>query len=267
MSVKLVTFLLLQAAAAFLAGVRSIPQPVNQLLGRQPRINGRIVGGHSINITQAPYQVSLANIHCGGSIISNQWILTAAHCIFGAQPNQIQVRLGSSENVGLNGQLLGIKKIVSHEKYNQTTYDYDFSLLELQEPIEFDETKQAVKLPKQGQEFKDGEMCYASGWGKTDNPLNFSGQLQQVQVPLIKQQECERLLYSLKVTDSMICAGYPQGGKNVCSGDSGGPLVSSDGLLVGVVSWTLIPCNMPNSAGVYGRVSTVREWIREHSGI
>lgn len=64
------------------------------------------------------------------------------------------------KNVGLNGQLLGNKKIVSHEKYSQTTmYEYDFSLLEPQEPIQFDETKKAVKLPKQNQEFKNGEMC------------------------------------------------------------------------------------------------------------
>nr|ACT21116.1 female reproductive tract protease GLEANR_897 [Drosophila mojavensis] len=269
MSVKLVTFLLLQTAVAVLAGVRSF----NELFRQPPRIDGRIVGGQPINITDAPYQISLqlvlplSLIHdCGGSLISKEWILTAAHCTYGRKTNQLRVRLGSSESKR-NGQLLDIKKIVNHKKYNYVTTDYDFSLLQLQEPIEFDATKQAVKLPKQGQEFKDGEMCYVSGWGKTLNPEESDEWLRQVKVPLVNQEECRKqnLLINI-VTDSMICAGYMQGGKDACQGDSGGPLVNGNGVLVGVVSWGK-GCALPNHPGVYGRVSYVREWIRKHSGV
>lgn len=88
LSAKFVIVLLLQAAVAVLAGCL-IPQPVkrqrslpNELLRLQPRLDGRIVGGYRINITDAPHQISLQTTDhiCGGSLISNEWILTAAHC-------------------------------------------------------------------------------------------------------------------------------------------------------------------------------------------
>ncbi|XP_017966795.2 trypsin-1-like [Drosophila navojoa] len=163
--------------------------------------------------------------------------------------------------------LLKIKKKVEHEKHNRINLDYDFTLLQLQEPIEFDETKQPVKLPKQGQEFEDGEMCYVSGWGDTRNTEESDEFLRQVQVPLVNQEECNKKYNRYNgVTDSMICAGYPEGGKDSCKGDSGGPLVNGDGVLVGVVSWGH-GCGVSNYPGVYGRVSHVREWIREHTGV
>ncbi|TDG43825.1 hypothetical protein AWZ03_009736 [Drosophila navojoa] len=280
MSVKLVTCFLLQTAAAVLAGVLSIPQPIqfqgsliNEFSRQPPRLDDRIVGGHPINITDAPYQISLQfkleglfKHNCGGSLISKEWILTAAHCTFGKQANQLRVRLGTSEK-SRNGQVLRIKKIVNHEKYKDKIYDYDFSLLQLEEPIEFDETKQPVQLPKQGQEFKDGEMCYVSGWGETRNSTESNEWLRQVKVPLVNQEECKKKYSRYNgVTDSMICAGYSEGSKNACQADSGGPLVNGDGVLVGVVSWGSL-CALPNYPTVYGRVSHVREWIREHSGV
>ncbi|EDW12624.1 trypsin-1 [Drosophila mojavensis] len=275
MSTKLVIVILLQAAVAVLAGVCLIPEPVkrqrslvNELFRRQPRLDGRIVGGHRINITDAPHQISLQTSDhiCGGSLISKEWIITAAHCTFGKQANQLRVRLGTSE-CSRNGQLLNIKKIVQHEKFNYSNINNDFSLLQLQEPIEFDETKQAVKLPTQDQEFKDGDACYVSGWGSTQNPLESRDWLRQVKVPLVNQEDCNKK-YSRYggVTDSMICAGYMQGGKDACQGDSGGPMVNGDGVLVGVVSWGF-GCAMPNFPGVYSRVTHVREWIKEHSGV
>ncbi|EDW12627.1 trypsin-7 [Drosophila mojavensis] len=280
MSAKLVTFLLLQTAVVVLAGVRTIQQPVyrqpsliNELFRQPQRIDGRIVGGKPINITDVPYQISLQVSFliflkhiCGGSLISKDWILTAAHCTHGKKANQLRVRLGTSETKR-NGQLLRIKKIVNHEKFNHLNYDYDISLLQLQEPIEFDETKQAVKLPKQGQEFKDGEMCYVSGWGDTLNSNESDEWLRRVPLPLVNQEQCRKqnLLINI-VTDNMICAGYSEGGKGACHGDSGGPMVNGDGMLVGVVSWGN-PCAKPNYPSVFARVSYVREWIREHSGV
>lgn len=176
------------------------------------------------------------------------------------------MRLGTSE-YSRNGQLLRIQNIVQHEKFNYSSVDYDFALLQLQDPIEFDKTKKAVQLPAEDAVFNDGDMCYVSGWGTTQNVLEPRGWLRQVQVPLVNQQECSgRYSKYGGVTDRMICAGYMNGRKDACQGDSGGPMVNADGVLVGVVSWGY-GCAVPNYPGVYARVSQVREWIKNHSGV
>lgn len=178
----------------------------------------------------------------------------------------MKVRLGSSES-SRNGQLLRLAKIVQHEKFNFTNVDYDFSLLQLQHPIEFDETRKAIKLPEAEQMFVDGDPCFVSGWGNTQNLLESREWLRRVQVPLVNQNICsEKYKQYGGVTERMICAGYMEGGKDACQGDSGGPMVNGDGVLVGVVSWGY-GCAKPNYPGVYSRVAQAREWIKEHSGV
>ncbi|ALC38837.1 CG31954 [Drosophila busckii] len=253
-----------------------IPEPVKRtrslfdgMWSKQPRLDGRIVGGQRINITDAPHQISLqTSSHiCGGSLISEKWILTAAHCTYGKTADRMRVRLGSSETSRL-GQLLRVSKIVQHENFNYTNVDYDFSLLQLQKPIEFDATKRAVKLPTSGETFEDGEPCFVSGWGNTQSLLESRDWLRQVQVPLVNQQLCgEKYKQYGGVTERMICAGYlEEGGKDACQGDSGGPMVNEAGVLVGVVSWGY-GCAKPQYPGVYARVAQARDWIKQHTDI
>ncbi|TDG43822.1 hypothetical protein AWZ03_009733, partial [Drosophila navojoa] len=91
--------------------------------------------------------------------------------------------------------------------------------------------------------------------------------LRRVEVPLVNQEECQASYRLINiVTESMICAGYSEGGKGSCKGDSGGPMVNGNGVLVGVVSWGK-PCALPNYPSVFARVSYVREWIRKHTGV
>ncbi|XP_030383359.1 trypsin-1 [Scaptodrosophila lebanonensis] len=267
--------LLLQSILLVFGGVCLIPSPIRQerslfseLLKPQPRLDGRIVGGHRINITDAPHQVSLqTSSHiCGGSIIDKQWILTAAHCTYGKTADRLRIRLGSSE-ASHHGELLRVKKIVQHEKFNYTNVDYDFSLLELEHEIEFDATKKAIMLPNDSQMFLDGEVCFVSGWGNTQTILESRDWLRQVEVPLVNQQLCsEKYKQYGGVTERMICAGFLEGGKDACQGDSGGPMVNEAGVLVGVVSWGY-GCAKPDFPGVYARVTYARDWIKEHSGV
>jgi len=162
---------------------------------------------------------------------------------------------------------LRLSKIVQHEKFNFTNVDYDFSLLQLQHPIEFDGTKKAIKLPEAEQMFVDGDPCYVTGWGNTQSLLESREWLRRVQVPLVNQSVCsEKYKQYGGVTERMICAGYMEGGKDACQGDSGGPMVNEEGVLVGVVSWGY-GCAKPNYPGVYSRVAHAREWIKEHSGV
>ncbi|XP_075150086.1 trypsin-1-like [Haematobia irritans] len=234
----------------------------------KPLPDGRIVGGVKINITDAPHQVSLQTRGhiCGGSIISNQWILTAAHCTYGRSADELKVRLGSSvPNKG--GELIDVEKIVQHEKFNISNVDYDYSLLKLNRTFELDETKQPVQLPESMANITDGTDCYVSGWGNTQNIFESREWLRQADVPIFNQEKCS-MRYSIfgGITDRMLCAGHARGGKDACQGDSGGPLVTESRLLVGVVSWGF-GCARPHYPGIYSRVAYVRDWIQEHSGV
>ncbi|XP_061400074.1 trypsin-1-like [Musca vetustissima] len=233
-----------------------------------PRLDGRIVGGHKVNITDAPHQVSLqtSSHFCGGSIISKQWILTAAHCTEGRTAERLKVRIGSSE-YSKGGELIQVAEIVQHKKFNYSNVDYDYSLLKLSREIEFDDTKQAVKLPETKDMEMDGTMCFVTGWGNTQNATESRDWLRLAEVPIFNQEQCSDKYRKFGgVTERMICAGYIEGGKDACQGDSGGPLVTEDGVLVGVVSWGY-GCARPDFPGIYSRVSYVRDWIRTNSGV
>ncbi|XP_075152609.1 trypsin-1-like [Haematobia irritans] len=233
-----------------------------------PRLDGRIVGGYKINITDAPHQISLQTTGhiCGGSIISNQWILTAAHCTNGKTADRLRIRLGTSQ-AAKGGELIEVAEIVQHELFNNSNIDYDYSLLKLVHEIEFDDTKQPAKLPELKEEVKDGTQCFVTGWGNTQNILESREWLRQTEVPIFNQEECsDKYKKYGGVTERMICAGYPEGGKDACQGDSGGPLVTESGMLVGVVSWGY-GCARPNYPGIYSRISYVRDWIKTKTGV
>lgn len=249
------------------------------VLPPKPQLDGRIVGGYAINITQAPWQVSLQRYgshFCGGSIISEKWIVTAAHCtnIRSNDENSISVRAGSSQE-SKGGNLHSVKRIVQNSRFQGSNNDYDFSLLELVEPLKFDETKQPIKLHDFDEIFADDSTCLVSGWGSTQNSSESRLQLRAAEVPIVNFQRCAKAYEPFighGITPRMICAGFEkQGGKDACKGDSGGPLAAIskvDGTprLVGIVSWGY-GCAKPNYPGVYSRVLAARDWIFTQTGI
>lgn len=127
-----------------------------------------IVGGHPTTIEEHPWQISLqffSSHRCGGSIIGDKWVLTAAHCTGNLPAKSLAVRIGSSESAS-GGTLIKLKKYITHPKYDASRFDYDFSLLELDEPVEFGRKVKAVALPEDDLKIPDGAMVEVSGWGK-----------------------------------------------------------------------------------------------------
>ncbi|KFB42846.1 trypsin [Anopheles sinensis] len=228
----------------------------------------RIVGGFEIDVAETPYQVSLRffeNHGCGGSILNSKWVLTAAHCTFQVPLSALSVRYGSSLHA-FGGTVVPVKRVVEHPGYNPTTIDYDFSLLELESEVTFSEVVRPVALPEQDEPVEDGTLTTVSGWGNTQSDSESNEVLRAANVPTVNQQECvDAYAIHEGVTDRMLCAGYKQGGKDACQGDSGGPLVA-EGKLVGVVSWGY-GCAKAGYPGVYSRVASVRDWVRENSGV
>jgi len=223
--------------------------------------HSKIVGGQPAHPNQFPWLAGLAytwnyGVWCGASLFSSSWVITAAHCVDGDVPGDMGVRLGMWNQSGPYYQAY-VSDIVMHPSYDSDTLDNDIALLRLTEPVEFDYDIQPICLPHQGADFT-GDTAQVTGWGTLS-----SGGYQPwvnyfVGVPIRTQAECTDSYGSEFIQSSMICAGYPEGGKDSCQGDSGGPLTVYDDdnhhVLVGVVSWGY-GCASPDYYGVYTKVS------------
>ncbi|KAG8504984.1 Chymotrypsinogen 2, partial [Galemys pyrenaicus] len=224
--------------AIFGCGVPAIP-PV--LSGIQ-----RIVNGKDARPGSWPWQVSLQDstgFHfCGGSLVNENWVVTAAHCEVSTSHLVVAGvfdRSSKNENV----QVLRIAQVFSHPWFNRHTMNNDIALLKLATPAHFSEIVSPVCLPSAEDDFPAGSLCVTTGWGRTNFHMYQSpNKLQQATLPLLSNAECRNYWDNL-VNDLIVCAGAS--GASSCMGDSGGPLVCrKDGAwnLVGVVSWGSSTC-------------------------
>ena len=239
----------------------------------------RIVGGEKVP-SMIPWQVSLMfeyfgkkYHYCGGIILDEKTILTAAHC---------QVRIGElvlAGQVHLAGKTIEVDSVVKnpYKPYNDTTMENDVLILKLKEPLEFSDKIQPACLPKKrffpptmkmdenGLLTKNGTICYASGWGTKQFGGSSPMTLQYAGIPLLSKRIC-KILYSniTAITHNMICAGAIGGGIDSCQGDSGGPLVciyQDKPIITGVVSFG-VGCGVAWYPGVYARVTSYLRWIK-----
>uniref|UniRef100_A0A3Q1J8F0 Peptidase S1 domain-containing protein n=1 Tax=Anabas testudineus TaxID=64144 RepID=A0A3Q1J8F0_ANATE len=233
-------------------------------------LNTRIVGGEDAPPGHWPWQVSLqiAGGHfCGGSLISKQWVMSAAHCVSGTNPEGWTVVLGrqNQQDSSPNEVSTSVAEIVLHPNYDSSINDNDIALLRLATPVQFTDHIRPVCLAASGSVFNNGTVSWVTGWGeeKEEVSLPFPQALQEVEVPVVGNRQCNCLYGVFTVTDNMICAGVLAGGKGSCQGDSGGPMVSKQGsvwIQSGIVSFGL-GCARPNLPGVYTRVSHYQSWI------
>ncbi|XP_039546162.1 prothrombin [Pimephales promelas] len=252
----------------------------------------RIVGGDEAEMASAPWQVMLykrspQELLCGASLISDEWILTAAHCILyppwnkNFTINDIIVRLGKHSRTkyerGIE-KIVAIDEIIVHPKYNwKENLNRDIALLHMKKPVVFTNEIHPICLPTKSiakNLMFAGFKGRVTGWGNlreswTSNPKNLPTVLQQIHLPIVEQSVC-RNSTSVIITDNMFCAGYlPDDTKrgDACEGDSGGPFVMKSPTdkrwyQIGIVSWGE-GCDRDGKYGFYTHLFRMRRWMKK----
>ena len=248
----------------------------------------RVIGGEQANLNSWPWQVRLnMGYDCGGAIIDDYWVLTAAHCI--SSPTgyawvRAHYHLAAADDP-LLGRRIRVSGVIRHPDYNPSTFENDIAILKLAEPAidrdsnnDFDFSKTSpICLPHKNTCFSPDTPCVVTGWGISDTDMWYrEDYLQEVGVRIMNNAECQQhpTYQAYFKPDIMLCAGYTKGDKDACAGDSGGPLVCrvpmEDGsgnldnqwVLMGLVSWGL-GCAQAGKPGVYANVPYFSEWISQ----
>ncbi|XP_078088037.1 enteropeptidase [Mustelus asterias] len=238
-----------------------------------PKGVGRIVGGKDAIEGSWPWIVSLrfgSRHMCGATLLSEQWVVSAAHCVYGRnlEPSHWKAVLGLHTQLNLTypqTQSQRIDRILMNPHYNKRTKDSDIALMHLVSPVNYSEFIQPICLPARTQQFLPGMMCNIAGWGAVAKNGPPASVLQEAKIPLVSKRKCQQQLPQYNITQNMICAGYEDGGVDTCQGDSGGPLICKQGsewFLAGVTSFGH-GCGLPHSPGVYARVTEFVDWIQE----
>ncbi|KAF6077933.1 kallikrein related peptidase 14 [Phyllostomus discolor] len=226
--------------------------------------DNKIIGGYPCIPHSQPWQAALlvgvtCRFLCGGALLSDRWVITAAHC----SRRNLRVALGKQNLKNKNEatqQVLRVVRQVPHPQYNHRTNDNDLMLLQLSRPAQLGQAVRPITLAQSCA--RPGTSCLVSGWGTTSSPIaSYPNSLQCVNIEIASDQQCKNA-YPGAITAGMVCAGVPNGGKDSCQGDSGGPLVCQ-GQLQGLVSWGMERCALPGYPGVYTNLCKYYSWIQQ----
>ena len=249
-------------------------------------VEPRIVGGTTAEAGDYPWQVAVLKKQgtslffiCGGTLIADKRVVTAAHCTSGSA-GSLKVLVGT-QRLSTGGSVLDVSSYADHPSYSSSTDRFDAAVLELATSgvAAGGQTLSLIGEEGSGDDalWAPGKLLAISGWGATSEGGSVTDQLREAQVPRVADSTCGQSDFYGSAFDpaTMVCAGPAAGGVDTCQGDSGGPLAAStqDPLpvsqndpsqwrLAGITSWGQ-GCARAKKPGVYTRVAApaIRNWI------
>jgi len=240
----------------------------------RPNVSGFIVGGVEARPHSIPWQIGLGTMRgssyggqiCGGSIVSENIVITAAHCISPGTKYYVVIGQHNKRKADSYTKRIKVTEAITHPNWDdRNIVRYDIAILRLSESINFNDAVQPICIPASGASYADNAKFLVSGWGALQEGGWGSDVLMQLVAPHISTRTCQKYLGS-SVHDKVICAGYLEGGKDSCQGDSGGPLAAMVGgkwTLAGVVSWGY-GCAQRGNPGVYTKVASYLDFVNKY---
>ncbi|KPJ19500.1 Serine protease nudel [Papilio machaon] len=243
---------------------------------REKRTDVRVVGGIPSQPAAWPWVAALYRdgmFHCGGVILNQHWVMSAAHCVHKFWQHYYEIQVGMLRRFSFSPQEQNhrVTHVIVNQNYNQEDMKNDLALLRVRPAIQFSRWVRPICLPgpetagpNWREEPKPGTICTAIGWGATVERGLDPDHLREVEVPI--WSHCK---HKQDEAGKEICAGLKEGGKDTCQGDSGGPLLCTNPInikqwyVAGIVSHG-DGCARENEPGVYTRVSIFVDWIKFH---
>ncbi|XP_062977533.1 transmembrane protease serine 12-like [Elgaria multicarinata webbii] len=252
----------------------------NDECGTRPTVDAtgsRIIGGHEAQLGAWPWQVSLqvyrlglGFLHiCAGSLITNDSVLSAAHCTRKKLSPEIWRAVFGLHHLYKHSTYAikrRVRAITVHTWYNRETYENDVALFKLSKPIIYNDYIQPICLPDKSLRLTKDTECYIAGWGMQREDGTGTLQLQEAKIRIIPLDICNRYdWYGGSVSSNNLCAGSETGRVDSCQGDSGGPLMcgfqnNAKYYLIGITSYGY-GCGRPKLPGIYVNISKYRSWV------